>query len=141
MLKAKVAVHLILVNGCNEILMLRRLNTGFRDGEYSLVAGHVEDGEHLKDAMIREAHEESGIILSSDKLAMVGVGVALLDDYVYFFLRTDSWSGDVKNMEPDKCDDMRWFSLGELPDNTVPYIKKAIENYLEGEWFSEVEFA
>ena len=140
MLKAKVAVHLILVNGCNEILMLRRFNTGFKDGEYGLVAGHVEDGENLKGAMIREAREEAGVILSPDKLEVVGVVPSLFDDYVYFFLHSDAWCGDVRNMEPEKCDDMRWFRLQELPENTVSYIRQAIVNFLDGNWFSELEF-
>ena len=141
MLKAKVAVHLFLTNDRGEMLMLRRFNTGFKDGEYGLVAGHVEDGESLKSAMIREAREEAGITLSPDKIEVAGVIPSLLDEYVYFFLRADGWCGDVKNVEPEKCDDMRWFHYGELPENTVSYIKQAIENYLDGKWFSEVESA
>ncbi|MXY47007.1 MAG: NUDIX domain-containing protein, partial [Chloroflexi bacterium] len=130
MLKAKVAAHLILVNGRNEILMLRRFNTGFKDGEYGLVAGHVEDGESLKSAMIREAREEASIVLSPDEMEVVGVIPSLFDEYVYFFLSVDGWRGDAKNMEPDKCDDMRWFHLGDLPENTVSYIRQAIGNYV-----------
>ena len=141
MYKAKVAVHLILENDRNEILMLRRCNTGFKDGEYGLVAGHVEPGETLKGAMIREATEEAGIALSPDKLDVVGVIPSLSDDYVYFFFRTAAWRGDVKNMEPHKCDDMRWFQVHELPENTVSYIDKAIRNYLDGTWFGEIETA
>jgi len=139
--KAKVAVHLFLTNDCGEMLLLRRFNTGFKDGEYGLVAGHVEDDESLKGAMIREASEEAGITLSPDKLEVVGVIPSLFDDYVYFFLRADAWCGDVRNMEPEKCDDMRWFHPRELPVNTVSYIGQAIENYLDGKWFSEVESA
>ena len=138
MLKAKVAVHLFLTNDCGEMLMLRRFNTGFKDGEYGLVAGHVEDGESLKGAMMREASEEAGIALSPDKLEVVGVIPSLFDDYVYFFLRADAWSGDIRNMEPEKCDDIRWFHPRELPVNTVSYIRQAIENCLDGKWFGEI---
>ena len=141
MFKAKVAVHLFLTNHCGEMLMLRRFNTGFKDGEYGLVAGHVEDGESLKGAMMREASEEAGITLSPDKLEVVGVVPSLFNDYVYFFLSADGWYGDVRNMEPEKCDDMRWFRPTKLPENTVSYIRQAIENYLDGKWFSEVESA
>ena len=141
MFKAKVAVHLFLTNDCGEILMLRRFNTGFKDGEYGLVAGHVEDGESLKGAMMREASEEAGIALSLDKLEVVGVIPSLFDDYVYFFLHADAWCGDIRNMEPEKCDDMRWFHPTKLPENTVSYIEQAIENYLDGKWFGEVEIA
>ena len=137
-LEAKVAVHLILTNDDDEILMLRRVDTGYKDGEYGLVSGHVEEGENLKSAMIREASEEAGIAISPDDLETVGVIPSLPNRYVYFFLRAAAWSGDVRNMEPHKCDDMRWFDIHTIPDNTVFYVKWAIENYLDGKWFGEV---
>ena len=138
-LEAKVAVHLILTNDRGECLFLRRFNTGYKDGEYGLVSGHVKEGENLKRAMIREAREEVGITLSPDDLEVTGVIPSLPSNYVYFFLRATAWSGDVKNMEPHKCDEMRWFNVRALPENTVFYVRWAIEDYIEGEWFSEVE--
>ena len=53
----------------------------------------------------------------------------------HFFLRASDWRGEVMNMEPDKCDDLRWFGIHDLPDNTVPYVSHAIENYCNGTWF------
>lgn len=138
-LEAKVAVHLILTNDWGECLFLRRFNTGYKDSEYGLVSGHVEEGENLKSAMIREAREEVGITLSPDNLEVVGVIPSLPNRYVYFFLHASTWSGRVRNMEPHKCDDMRWLDIRALPDNIVLYVRWAIENYLEGNWFREVE--
>ena len=138
-IESRVAVHLILTNDRGECLFLRRFNTGYKDGEYGLVSGHVEEGENLKAAMIREACEEVGITLSPDDLDVIGVIPSLPNSYVYFFLHADTWSGDVKNMEPHKCDDIRWFDLRSSPDNTVFYVRQAVENHLEGRWFSEVE--
>lgn len=64
------SVYLILLKD-NKILLLRRYNTGFRDGEYSFVAGHLDGNETLRQAMIREAKEEANIELDLTDLELV----------------------------------------------------------------------
>ena len=138
MFLAPVGVHLLLVQS-GKILLLRRYNTGFGDGSYSTVAGHIDGGEDLKAAMIREAREEAGIKVSRSNLKVVGAMHFKGDDeYFYFFLRASEWSGEVTNMEPEKCDDLRWFDLQNLPDNTIPYVRRGIDNYLDGTWFGSI---
>ena len=138
MFLAPVAVHLLLVED-GKVLLLRRYNTGYEDGNYSVVAGHIDGGEELKAAMIREAREEAGIEISRSNLEIVGVIHFKGDrEYIAFFLKASVWSGEVMNMEPDKCDDLSWFGFRDLPDNTIPYVRRAIEDYCNGIWFSSV---
>ncbi len=54
------AVHMFLVKQ-DSILLLKRLNTGYHDGDYSVPAGHIEPNESVITAAIREASEELGI--------------------------------------------------------------------------------
>src|SRR5437879_3261729 len=69
--KYPVAVHVFVLRG-EEILLLRRLNTGYEDAKLSVVAGHVEPGETVRQAAIRETREEVGLALSFDRMQVVG---------------------------------------------------------------------
>lgn len=129
------AVHLFLIKE-DKILLLRRFNTGYEDGNYSMVAGHLDGGEPVKSAMIREAKEEIGINISDRDLDVVQVMHRLADDErIDFFLHASTWAGEIRNMEPHKCDDLAWYPIDNLPDNIILYIKRAIDNYRNGIWF------
>jgi 8-oxo-dGTP pyrophosphatase MutT (NUDIX family) len=129
------AVHLFLLRG-GEVLLLRRFNTGYEDGKYSVIAGHLEGGEEVKTAMIRETHEEAGIEIAPEDLEVVGVMHRRSDDErVDFFVVATQWSGRVTNREPHRCDQLAWFDVQTLPENMIPYVRRALDNYLGGVWF------
>ena len=64
------AVYLILVKN-SKILLLKRQNTGYEDGNYSFIAGHVDGNESLTQALIREAKEEAGVTLNPQNIKHV----------------------------------------------------------------------
>ena len=129
------AVHLFLVRD-GKVLLLRRFNTGYEDGNYSVVAGHLNGGERVRAAAIREAREEVGVHIAPEDLEVVGVMHRQSDDErIDWFLVASRWSGPVVNAEPDRCDDLSWFRLDSLPSNVVPYVRRALENYRRGIWF------
>jgi 8-oxo-dGTP diphosphatase len=135
--KFAVAVHIFLVQN-GEVLLLRRYNTGYEDGKYSVVAGHIDGAETVRQASSREAEEEVGINIKPQDLRVVEIMHRKSEDErVDFFLEAKKWSGELKNREPDKCDQVAWFPLDELPENTIPYIKRALSNYRQGIWFEE----
>ena len=128
-------VHLFLIHE-DKILLLRRFNTGYEDGNYSVIAGHLDGNEEIKVAMVREAREEAGIRLSMQDLEVVGVMHRKSpQERIDFFLTATSWSGEITNKEPDKCDLLAWFDLNHLPENVISYVRKAIENYRRDVWF------
>lgn len=132
-----VAVHLFLRRN-NEILLLRRFNTGYEDGNYSVVAGHLESGEDVYSAMIREAKEEIDISINKENLTAVHVmhrkkGERECIDY---FFECNVWFGNIENKEPDKCDELKWFDVDNLPCNMIDYVDEVIGFYENGEHFS-----
>ena len=135
-----VAVHLFLIKD-KQILLSRRFNTGYRDGEYSLPAGHVDADESCLQAMIREAKEEIGLDLEAKQLKFAHVTHRFEDrESIDFFFVCNNWKGKPSIKEKDKCDGLRWFSLDNLPKNTIPYIRHAIKAYLKQESYSELAF-
>lgn len=135
--KIKVAVYIFLIKE-GQILMARRFNTGWQDGNYGLPAGHLESGESVIEGLLREVKEESGVDLDTQDVELVHT-MHRKNKYMDLFFIAKNWSGEPKIMEEDKCDDMKWFLLNELPTNIVPSVKSAIENYQKGIIFSEFE--
>ena len=112
----------------DNILLLRRANTGYEDGNYGLVAGHLDQGESLREAAVREAKEESGVDIElSDLVLKTTMHRRQDDERVDYFFEVTHWEGEIINTEPDKCDDLSWFPMTNLPENVIPYIKQAIE--------------
>jgi 8-oxo-dGTP diphosphatase len=137
--------YLVLVRE-DKTLLARRYNTGFQDGRYSFPAGHLcGDEETLSQAVIREAREEIGVEIDSADLELVHVMHRKQKEptderRINLFFAAKKWSGKPRIMEPDKCDDLRWFELDSLPDNTIPYIKQAINCLRKNVKYSEYGF-
>lgn len=132
-------VYLILMKN-NKILLSRRFNTGFQDGNYSFPAGHLDGNETMIQAMIREAKEEIGVNLNPADLKLVHVmhRKEPNEERVNFFFTAEKWNGEPKTMEPHKCDDLSWFEIDNLPSNTIPYIKQAIDCFQNKIFYSEI---
>jgi 8-oxo-dGTP diphosphatase len=137
------AVHLVLRQE-SDVLLLRRFNTGYEDGNYSLPAGHLDGSETVSAAMIREAEEEVGVIISRDDLRVVHVMHRNVagphsgpEERIDFFLVADRWRGTPAIMEPDKCDEVAWYSMTSPPGNVVPYVLSAVRCYQRGVSYSE----
>lgn len=137
-LKATPASYVLLKRG-NEVLMHLRKNSGYMDGFYSLVAGHLEECEGATQCIIREAKEEAGVTIHRDKIKLAHTLYKPLQsgERIDFFYVCEEWDGEITNCECDKCEELKFFPMDNLPENTVPYVKKAIEKIAKNEHFSE----
>jgi 8-oxo-dGTP pyrophosphatase MutT (NUDIX family) len=141
--KFPVTVHLLFFRD-HQVLLLRRFKTGYEDGNYSVPAGHLDGGETVREAAAREAFEEAGIRIHVDKVVFATVMQRKSDDTpsgtgerIDFFVHITAWEGEPFNAEPEKCDDLSWWNINALPENVIPYVRRAIGNYLAGIPFDE----
>lgn len=133
------AAYLVLVRD-EKVLLARRCNTGYMDGRYGVPAGHLDGNETARQALARELHEEIGITVRPEDLHVAHVmhrHCGGENERIEFFMTTDRYEGEIVNTEPHKCDDLAWFPLDELPDNTIEHVRAAIGHVQAGVTYSE----
>jgi 8-oxo-dGTP diphosphatase len=102
----------------HSVLLIRRAQPPLL-GEWSLPGGVLECGESLREAVAREAREETGLVVETDE--MLGVYERLIRDdegrmryhYVLIDFLCRPVGGEV-NAGSDAAD-VRWFRRDELP--------------------------
>ena len=129
-------VHIILEHE-GQILLGLRQNTGYADGLWHVPAGHLEAGESIVAAALRETLEEVGVHIDPKNLhfalAIHRTEPGNQVDRIGFFFVARQWHGTVHNAEPDKCKEVRWFPYDALPESMVPYAQVALTAYHRGE--------
>ena len=144
--KAVLAAYLVLFRD-GKVLLSQRANTGYYDGYFGLVSGHVEGKESFTEAVIREAFEEAGIQLEFQDLETCHV-MHRYEDLnppgsrvrVDVFILARNWRNDLINREPEKCSHLGWFNLSDLPENTIPYVKSVLNDIQAKKHYSEYGF-
>ena len=133
------ASHALVIHNDN-LLVLRRFNTGWMDGMYTTPTGHIEKGESASEAAARELLEESGLLARPEDMEhAITVHRQNESKEVYFdnYFIAKAWTGEPYMAEPDKSDRIEWVALDNLPDDTVPTVSRAIKAYLVGEHYAE----
>jgi 8-oxo-dGTP diphosphatase len=132
------AAYVLLLRGDEVLLQLRR-GTGFMDDHWAAAAaGHVEAGESVFAAAVREAAEELDVVVDVADLVPLGVlhrtaePHGPVDERVDFFFACRRWSGEPRRAEEDRAADLRWFPLGGLPVPVVPHELQVIEQLRAG---------
>ena len=128
--KAAVAVYALLRRG-ERVLLLRRAGSGVHDGELSLPAGHVEEGEDALSAVVREVGEELLVDVRAEDCALVLTGHSGPerpgdDAYVDLFFAVGRWSGEPAVGEPERNDGLVWAPVDDLPADVVPFVADAV---------------
>ncbi|MGB3684366.1 MAG: dihydrofolate reductase [Ornithinimicrobium sp.] len=119
--------------GEQEVLLQLRRGTPYMDGWWACgAAGHVERGESVSAAAIREAREELGVEVDAadvEPVATVHRTCALddpIEERIDLFFAVRQWHGEPSIAEPDKAEQLSWWPLADPPHDVVPHEAQAL---------------
>lgn len=127
--KFPISVQVILEKE-EQILLMKRKNTGYEDGKYCLPGGHVKANEEIRKAAIREAKEEIGVDININDLELYKIlnrKVEKGGEYVDFVFLVKKWTGDITNEEKEKCEEIIWKDINNIPENTLDFIPEILK--------------
>lgn len=118
---------LCLIHKDNRYLLQDRIKEDWKG--FTLPGGHIEKGESIMDAVIREMKEETGLTIHNPKLC--GVKQFPIDNgrYIVFLFHTDEFEGEIISSREGA---MHWVSKDELPSvNTVKDLNELLHVMLD----------
>lgn len=136
------AVYMIIKNQNGEILLQRRQGSSRWPGFLGLPAGHIDEGENVYDAIIREASEELNICITKEDLGDYFVANRRNKSampYFDIYFEVTSFKGDITINEPDKCSELKWCDINNLPYDLIDFQAEAIKNWQNGIKFSVID--
>ena len=132
------AVYGIIRNDSWDILALKRQNTGWNDGKYTLPAWHLEWNEKMYEWLIWELREEIWIHVWEKDISLVHVSHRIAPDRVYFdyYFEIQNFTWTPINGEPHLCEKIEF--IPENDSNFVEYYKIVFEKVRQNIPFSEI---
>ena len=103
----------------NQLLLARRsLRRKAYPGLWSFPGGHVEPGEPLEQALLREAGEEIGIVPVVYTVCglITEPDAAHTSPGTYHLYAVTQWEGGEPRIRDDEHSELRWFDLAALPE-------------------------
>jgi 8-oxo-dGTP diphosphatase len=111
----------LIINDKNEVLLLKRGKKSKNEvGVWSKVGGTVEFGDTIEDTVVKEAKEE--IDCDIEIIQLINHINHIIPEekqhWVSFNFLAKIVSGVPKIMEPEKCEEIKWFHIDNLPENS-----------------------
>ena len=104
-----------------------------------LIGGKARCGESIEQTMQRELKEEIGVDVELEDMKVVNLFTTQSSESILFYqigLLISKYSGEIKNMEPEKCGELKFFDLNNLPENLFLGTKGNIELYKSKEFYN-----
>jgi 8-oxo-dGTP diphosphatase len=102
----------------NKYLLGKRINA-HGEGTWCPPGGHLEFGENFEECVIRETLEEAGIKIKNIRFGRITNDIFAKEEkhYITIHMFADFDQGEVKVMEPHKCEKWEWFLWNEFPES------------------------
>lgn len=127
-----VGVGAIVLNAQGRLFLARRGPKAKNEqGLWEFPGGSVEFGETLAEALRREMYEEYGIEVSVDELVDV-VDHILQQEHQHWVSPTficQIISGEPYIREPEKCMEIGWFGVDQIPNELTQITRLNLEHY------------
>jgi len=122
----------LIVNDKNEVLLEKRtLKSRNAAGFWAKPGGGVELGEKVEDALKREIKEELDIEIEVIKFLGFTEGIVDGQHWIALNYLAKIIGGEIKNLEPEKHEEIKWFSLDNLPEKLVQNTIDSVNEYLK----------
>jgi 8-oxo-dGTP diphosphatase len=132
-----VGIGILLINTEGKILVGKR--KVYPAPKYSIFGGALEMGETFEQAAIREAKEETNLDIKNPKVYAITNNIETFNEEgrhsISIMLVSNEFSGELKVMEPDKCESWFWCDPKELPEPHYDASRMAVECYLTNKFY------
>lgn len=130
MTKFYVAVHTIITNNEGKLLITKRAeDNDYMPLKWDIPGGTIEEGETVREALIREVMEETNLNISPVRPIYVYSNLSQLPTrqtiQIVYYSRYDS--GIIK-LNPEEHEEYKWISWTEVDNyDCMDFVKKMIE--------------
>lgn len=126
--RPKVGIGVIVLRQEKALLFKRKGAHG--EGTWCFPGGHLEFGESIFDAAIREVEEESGLSVNNPRFLCITNDIFEKENkhYITIYVAADYAGGEAAIMEKDRSTAIGWFSLDALPQPLFIPIQNLLSN-------------
>jgi len=138
--RPKVGLGVVIVNSRGEILVGKR--KGSHAQKYSIPGGHLDLGETFEAGAIREIKEETDLDVKNPRVIAITNNLETYKEegkhYISVVLLADKYEGDLKLMEPDKCEAWLWIDPKKIPEPHFDASKLGVQCYLKNSFYEGI---
>jgi len=133
-------VNPIILNNKWEILLQKRPKTySYKWWTRGLPWWKLQKYETFENALIREVKEETNLDVNTQDCQVINIANTFDAEskthFIQIWVLVKKTAGDLKIMEPSKCEDLRYFSLDWLPNNLFSPTETNIKLFISWKFY------